>query len=830
MPTQYEDSSSSDEEQMSYYTYDQSMECRSGARSPSPGMLRPRSNQSIATISGTSTDPDLDMIKQLTVGASNTKSSVTSSSQETIGGIMLYFSDSEQDWVHYNNCVKTLRILGSLAVQAYSDVSEDMQMDARMIFGGDTFDIEGGMLSSRVVTRPTVSKQLVKASKGRLKKTDVQFTAVMGNRDINKLRLLHELPKPHMGTPESTESVRAHLSVQTSFKCGNWNAYNTLIGLMFPVEESNMLSYVQDMKSSSPAPPTPAYVVEATELGALDLFSYLKMVLLANMTFGAAFLQSGSSTCGSYCGGFLNYFLDRCEPDETPFKQKLQELFETDYKLKPNETTEEHAARLGQWISSRASNPELVTLAHEVIKRIHEWIGGYDTLDTGDIDVSMRTFLESYSGLLECAVMDTYRVVVAHAGTLDFKNRSMIFKYPKSVWSNVHPDPPMIHWEYLVVDDASLQAMSASDDLVLLWCDAINDQVRNMIKFVYAVYDGGRTTSDEFTYEYNTPFANTPKVVLGYHEVFILLCLLGGPGNQGPVSTAMANELLVPDLDKTTQIDPRLASAYHSKPITWLLGHNPFMTSLHKQQGQHNAVRTDTQYKRPSYSVSMIVNQSIQTSVDASVQPTAVSSSQSEAPAMNMIEMQEWISSAPENIFTNSSAWRITCGPTVLIPTSVSESARESDGIQATFPIRMLITTQRKGFKTFVTFVNDKDIPVDRPTITARHSLMVGTACMVIDSSVDLKKLPVVEVRSNAHLTDYISICQDCIEATLKPLNGSNYQMRRSWRIPFDVNGMRMHALIMSYVSSSQDALIGKELLWDVQSSKFKMADMSVAN
>ena len=816
---------------MDYYTYNESFESRSNVRSPSPAMRRPRSAQSIAAISGNAPDADLDMIKQLTVGAPSDQSAFTNAPRETIGGIMLYFSDSEQDWVHYNNCVKTLRILGSLAVRAYSDVNEDMQMDARMIFGGDTFDIEGGMLSSRVVTRPTVSKQLVKASKGRLKKTDVQFTAVMGNRDINKLRLLHELPKPHTNTPDSTTSVRAHLSVQTSFKCGNWNAYNTLIGLMFPVEESNMLSYVQDIKSSSPTPPTPAYVTEVMELGALDLFSYLKMVLIANMTLGASFLQSGSTTCGSYCGGFLNYFLDRCEPDETPFKQKLRELFETDYKLQPNETAEEHAARLGQWISSRASNPELVTLAHEVIKRIHEWIGGYATLDSADGDVSMRTFLESYSGLLECADMGTYRVLVAHAGTLDFKQRSMIFKYPKSVWSNVHPDPPMIHWEYLTVDDAVAQS---NDDLVLMWCDSINNQVREMVKFVYTVYDGGLTTTDEFTYEHKAPFASTPKVVLGYHEVFTLLCLLGGPGNQGPVSTAMVNELLVPTLDNSSPIDPKFSSAYNSKPITWLLGHNPFMTTLYKQEGAHYAVRTDTQYKRPSYAVSMTVNKSIQTSVEAFIQTSSNQSSALEAPTMNMIEFQEWISSAPENLFTDSSGWRITCGPTVLMPTQVSESVTESDGVKDTFPRRMLIITQRRGFKTFATFINDQDIPTESATVDARHTVMVGTACMVIDSSVDLKKPPIVEVRSNAHLTDYISVCQDCIEATLKPLEGqsstTSYQMRRSWRIPFNVNGMRMHALIMSYVSSSQDALIGKELVWDMQSSKFKTTGPSVAN
>jgi hypothetical protein len=810
---------SSSEDEMQYYTYDQSISARINTRSPSPAMRRPRPNRSIAAM----VDSDLDMIKHLTVGTAGVQPSVINDSQETIGGIMMHFSDSEQDWVHYNNCVKTLRLLGSLAVRAYSDMNEDMQIDARVIFGGDTFDIEGGRLSSRVVTRPTISKQLVKAVKGRLKKTDVQFTAVMGNRDINKLRLLHELPKPFTHTLDSRVNVRAQLSVQTSFKCGLWDAYNTLIALLFPVEDPNLPSSMQPTNTSSDTPAPVIYVREAMELGTLDLFSYLKMVLIANMTMGASSLQSGSTTCGTYCGGFLNYFLDMCEPNETSFKQHLRELFENEYKVQTNETAEAHAARLGQWISSRCSNPELVSLAHEVIKRIHEWVGGYGTIDSANGDISMRTFLESYSGVFECADVGTYRVLAAHAGTLDFNNRSMIFKYPKSVRNNVPPDPPMVYWEYLVVDDQSDQS---NEDLVLTWCDAVNDQVRNMIKFVYSVYDGKLSTNDEFTYEHKMPFTNTPKVVLGYYETFELLCLLGGPGNQGPVSTAMVNELLVPGLDGSTPIDPKLSSAYNAKPVTWLLGHNPFMTALYKQNGADDAVRTDTQYKRPSYAVSMTVNESIRTKVDATLQSIQCTPVLSETPSMNMIELQEWISSAPENLFMNNSGWRITCGPTVLLPTQVSNSAKESDGLQATFPIRMLIVTQRKGVKTFVTFMNDKDTPVESNATLGRHTIMVGTACMAIDSSIDLQKPQLLEIRSNAHLTDYISICQDCIEASLKPLDGcsstSSYQMRRSWRIPFDANGMRMHCLCMSYVSSSQDALLGKELIWDTSSSNFK--------
>lgn len=727
------------------------------ARSPSPVMRRSKMNTP-------------SFVSSLSEAVSKAAISIPVSAAPTHGQLLMYFSDCQQAGIRYDTCLKALRKIGSLAIKEYWNTVKDAKLDARIVYGGDKFDSPTGIVSSRDVTHSLMQTNHVMSVEGKLRKDDVQHTALMSNRDLSRLRILREIPMAYDDGHEN--NIRETLSFQTVYRCEQWNSYNLLIGLLFPA----LYDSVEDWMG-------------------FNLLIYLKLVLITRMTMDTTYHS------------FVTLCIEDCGMENSTQRYLLVQLLTEGGVPKSGETVVEHAERLSNWVLEYSVNQGLLTLAGCVVNRAHAFISEY-TLPSdanGTTRMTLRTFLEQYSGAFECVDVGSYRVIATRAMPIDYHQHTIILKYPHSIHNNPQPEPPSIHWEPLIIDETSDQ------DTIVEWCRSVNDQLRQMIRHIFAVHSGTSAYTETFEYQHKPPFHKTPPLVLSYSQVYLLVALLGGPSKQGMVS-----ETVEPNQIKGSLSVPKMEMISSEKPTTWLLGDGMESVVEYQQFNNDEIVRACTSRDHSAFCVSAVVNDQIAHNLHMKlVSDNALHS-----------KLATFTTNVPA--FSDATNYRVVCGPRVILPdNTVHLEGDISENANSQHLARMVVVHRQNPQNTYLSFIDDSTLmkmAEDRSPIKDRCTFTCGMVSALIDQRLDLKTYPMIEAGPTGRMQVYDTVCNAHSMKLLKPSSEGHYNMMQSWRVPIYVNGMQMHALMIGYMCASNDKCLGREIKWDGELAQWQFA------
>lgn len=783
---------------------------------------------------------------------------------DELKGVTCFFTDCEQDMGHYRACYNMCHAFA----RQIESTSRNENLDVRIIFGGDSYDIESGdWYGNKVVSAActTVSNnsneeslhslvtcnlvenmrkdiptgdQVVsylpktnEANTSRYKPNEIQHSILAGNRDINKLRLLWDLPdfrKYKECERKVDKPLKDVLKRKTFVEVTQWAEYNNIVN-------QNLVPLVDEL----------GYNVK-TSLEHAYLLCYIKLCMLLKMTFGAGFKQSRAEDCDdNACGGFMNYFLNSYWETHGGYYKEAIETLRSFYRQ-----SGDCAATMNDWYKKNKSNSNVCSAAGAICMQVFAWIAGTNEAETepssGDAGatgtststhnqpnkrchVSMRTYLEEYSGLVDLCDFKNYRVMAVHAGVKSAENDSILFKVP----SGISEESNNVIWAELKFDQNKRNGNGPMNNLVNRWCQVVNIMFRNLIKYIYRYFD--KTPEErlkntlKFTFKHE--FETTNPIEFNYDTAFKMVCLLAGPNDQGfaNCAPAVSGELVVPTL--STNVNNQFKSDYMTKPTTWLSGHIPFRSSIYSKDTQSHdsdkvivvdAMRVDTQYKRPSYAVAVVMDRSLydnnnvikqmttkpslpqQESMDASTCDQASTMATTTTTNMKNLLGNGWIDQQqPDQL-------RLIVGPMVganNTPTHRFVSATHG-------------TQERFMFVPLTQFYVD-DGKVSNNTNNQSAQVVLSVGCIAVPMKTDPQSSVFTELyepTSNQYLSSNLTTADGQVEETpwivkrSSPLEESFAFQQYSIGGAAVANTNNTMFMILTYATSSDDPWFGKRL------------------
>lgn len=447
-----------------------------------------------------------------------------------------FFSDSENDVVHYEACRKTLQHHLNL----YADKFNLETCDSYLVYGGDTPDIENGEGLQEGRSDSVLSRLL----------RDEETHIALGNRDVNKIRLMPGLETPRtLDAHQSVSKVNEFIYMIgkptiVNPKIGGWIKYNT--------ECVPMLHKV-------------ALGIDlVNKLHVMHAIVYAKLALMANLTYGAGHGEAADE-CGAMCSGLMEYFnsitirmMKEKEAVPPTVEMELNQLA----RLSVSANIEEEVARC----SEAACN-----VAKRVVDAMHAWVM------EGDVAILLKE-----KGLLVSVIDGTsYSIATVHSGLTVADGGTAAYRYPKSLL-----DPSSDGYE------AGIQWTEPEMGIELWhWADKLNHKFHEMVRFVI---------ENEKNPSHTLMVESHPRT---REEVARMIAFLSLPTN-GPASGEFSAQVSPPKgvLCRSGEIRGDCPE------MIWLLGHQPnAVPDIKTTENNTMAIRVDTQYRRPSYGVVMVL-------------------------------------------------------------------------------------------------------------------------------------------------------------------------------------------------------------------------------
>lgn len=719
-------------------------------------------------------------------------------SQHATGDLVVFFTDSEQDTVHYNICLRVAkRLVRAVVLAIYNSRDEtDASVRVSVVFGGDTYGIQDLSPINHRLTN-TVTTELAKTTNGRIGTNQVVYTNLVGGRDVSMLCILFEIP--HLTTHLSNKFVIFEMlkipPMIYDSGAGMSNHY------MVPYL---LMEHMFAMRANDATP------------SKLILLVWIKLVLLVNNILRANYKHK-SHMCGDYCGGFLQHFISKhCRDKDVGHEQfELLTFFRHTSHQNPNESMDDYVSRMWEWIMMHCVDAVVVDSAHQICDAVVQWIGGNED------DAPMRKYL-MHSKMISHLENDDYRLLSTHAGLKDIDGNSVMYKFPRGF---VESTKPQVIWTDFVLSDSQ---KFKPQELIDEWCDAFNGLFKHMIAHTYSAYDEPAFQQQNFVHEFETPFHNTPAVTLNFYELTRTLMLL------------------VP-IQSIPNANPFTNTPDHKKPCVWFEGNDPHpVARLIYDHRDQFCVKTDTQFYRPSFAVSGTCDK-------LALQPTMATMTQwQHGLVINHLswtaqQTQRWTNQHSEFI-SRPDVFRVTCGPSVCVTHSIISNDVDPDPEMHTKYLRGRLLTIVKHANLnddqeplcYITVVDEQMILNDLTSLTKYQArkqnlknatiFAAGALCVTIAESEDMQNGSIIALHSNEHLSELLSYASDIYgnqlladNANVPPLQQitTGHQFGKTWRIPIPTLD-DTHMLLMSYACSSDDTLWGAEITWSTRNAKWK--------
>ena len=468
----------------------------------------------------------------------------------------IHFTDTEMDAFQYDLCKKTV-----LAIEALVE-EEDANAKSILIFGGDCVDIELRRGANNAIS--DVLTQLLRWKKSR-GADNLDTVLMIGNRDGNKIRLSEHVDMIYPGQADYDSKTYEDIASQE---------------FVVPDETKHkrMKTWIKRMFEVSDEP-------SEEETAAVKVMAcFLRLCFIVNATMGATQNFSKAVEC-QVCSGFMAYLFlkSKVALDEKSllFKiaiemsgrlEDMAKAEDKDFEEKRWHLTNDIAGKPGKIqgfvlkdFKTDAALKKMVKDAKKVLDTTRQWIGQGD----------MRKYLEEGNVFYYYSKdKSEYDVACVHAGMMAGPEKG-----PKSVYDKVpmkfNKDTGRIEWE---------PASNFLGKGPTNFSFAINEAWYRL--YVKQVLDNSSLEREDYK-------LNLKR----------MLVALAGPNNEGPLYTK----------DKVAK--PFVLEKDASKPIAWFLGHQPNAVPMFGRSDSYNmgcarlpsekglVVRTDTQYKRPSFCV-----------------------------------------------------------------------------------------------------------------------------------------------------------------------------------------------------------------------------------
>lgn len=408
-------------------------------------------------------------------------------------------------------------------------------------------------------------------------------------------------------------------------------------------------------------------------------------------------------------------------------------------------------------------------------------------------------------------------------GELSNERDSVLFKFPTGIKEVTKKEPgkqdethTIITWMPLKFD-TSPEESNAMMSPVNRWCTLMNLFLRRSVETIYRGFDEPTVRKQSFALKFRNKFQDNQIFRLSWTELYKIVLLLGGPGDQGFASCASPRrefDFPLPDETRYNQNGANLEQFkqdYMSKPTTWLCGHEPARASrfgylaASGHRKELHFLRTDTQFKRPSFAVGGVVDKQ---TWDAMGMATETQPASSEANNQinfgsdtDNVSMNAWWTENDGKRMGNTTIW---VGPML--------------GIEGALTHRML--TLMADFDEQVVLVPLKHFKADgvfqkRSTDLTHVTFSVGVVALPSDNPItfNANETHVIALKdpTNKYLSEFYGDVKEYIENTLE-IKRSDIFNRDKYFSTTSLNNGDKHMHMCSYMCDSTDPWLGVEL------------------